>query len=306
MKTILPGWLLFTLCCCQTFAAEEHSNDSQSLTEQLEAAAAKAEGQKYRLRYKFTKGEEIRCRVTHRVTVDTTIESVRQRAHTRSISTKVWKVGRIDAAGNITFVHMISDADMWQKVEGREEVRYNSQTDQSPPRVYEAVADSIGVPLAEVTIDPFGQVTKRVDKTKGHGWGGQLMVPLPPEAVAIGERWYKPQEIVVRHKDGRVRTLKTRQQYQLKSVAGDIAEIQVDTQVLTPLRDPKLKVQIVQRLTHGNIKFDISQGRIVSQKLHFDETVIGFNGPKSIMNYVGRLSEQLLGAGPQQAQTARN
>ncbi len=48
-------------------------------------------------------------------------------------------------------------SDMWQKLTGREEVRYNSRSGQDPPRGFEAIAQSVNVPLATVTMDARGR-----------------------------------------------------------------------------------------------------------------------------------------------------
>jgi hypothetical protein len=278
--------------------ASLHADEAKKpdLAAQLNAAASKAAGEKFTLAYKFHHGETIRYRVEHVVKLDTTIEGVRERATSSSVSTKVWKISSVKADGSATFVHEVADVDMRQKVDNRNEVRYNSRTDETPPLQYERVADSVGVPLAEVTIDKFGAVVARVDKHSSSTWGGQLIAPLPPEAIAIGTKWHKPGEIVVRLPDGRIKRIKHRQEYQLTAVNDGIASINVATQLLTPgvKDDPKVMSQIVQKLLNGTIQFDIAAGRILSQQLSLDETVIGFNGAKSIMTYAGRFTEELL------------
>lgn len=289
--TLLAAALLFGVSSLQ---AEE--TKKPDLAAQLNAAASKAAGEKFTLAYKFKHGEKLSYRVEHVVKVDTTIEGVRERATSSSVSTKVWKISSVKADGSATFVHEVADVDMRQKVDNRNEIRYNSRTDETPPLQYERVADSVGVPLAEVTIDKFGAVVARVDKLANSTWGGQLIAPLPPEAVAVGTKWHKPSEVVVRLPDGRVKRIKQRQEYELVKVEEGIATIRVATQLLTPgvKDDPKVMSQIVQKLLNGTIQFDIAAGRILSQQLSLDETVIGFNGAKSIMTYAGRFTEELL------------
>ncbi len=273
----------------------DDDNESPSLNEKLDAVKKKLTTPAYDLRYKYTASEQVRWKVVHLVTVETKIQGVTQTARTRSVSTKCWKVSRIDEQGNIVFDHLVENVDMWQKVTGRQEIRYNSETDKTPPHSYEHVAESVGVPLATVTIDSHGQVIKRDNAKPQFNPGiGELTVPLPDRAVQMGEEWAVPEEIAVRMPEGTVKRIKTRQLYTLVKVETGVATISLQTQVLTPVDDPKVRSQLVQRLTSGTIKFDVDAGRVLSKQMDLDETVIGFNGADSIMQYLARFTEDLL------------
>ncbi len=303
--------LFFSLAASPMFA------DEANLAENLNAALQKAAGTMYSLAYQFADDETLKYKVEHLVTVETTIEENRQRARSRSVSTKQWDIKDVTDNGNARLIHQVADANMWQQVimyvteDGKQvskerEVRYDSKSEQAPPIQYEKFAATVGKPLSEVVIDKHGQTIEREDKLKGSSWGGQLVVPMPPNPVAVGHKWHKPQEIVVRMEDGRVKRINTRQQYELLKVEGGIAHIAFDTQILTPgiRSQPKVMVQIVQRLTGGHIEFDIDAGRVVRQHLKLDETIIGFNGAKSIMNYTGRFNEELIVPDAEIAKTA--
>lgn len=43
--------------------------------------------------------------------------------------------------------------------------------------------------------------------------------------------------------------------------------------------------QVVQQLSNGIIRFDIDNGHMLSKQLDWDETVIGFQGANSLMEY---------------------
>jgi hypothetical protein len=269
-------------------------DESSRLNEKLDAVKKKLTTPTYDLRYKFTPGEQVRWKVVHLVTVETKIQGVTQTARTRSVSTKCWKVSRIDGPGNIVFDHVVENVDMWQKVTDRQEIRYNSETDKSPPPSYEHVAESVGVSLATVTIDSHGHVIKRDNAKPQFNPGiGELTVPLPDRPVQVGEEWAVPDEIAVRMPEGTVRRIKTRQLYTLVKVETGVATISLQTQVLTPVDEPKVKSQLVQRLTNGTIKFDVDAGRMLSKQMDLDETVIGFNGADSIMQYLARFTEEI-------------
>ena len=52
--------------------------------------------------------------------------------------------------------------------------------------------------------------------------------------------------------------------------------------------------EVKNGLSNGTVKFDLEQGRIISQKFNFDETVLAFNGANSSMKYLAKFTEELL------------
>jgi hypothetical protein len=264
------------------------------------AVAATAEsqpGDMHRLRYQFASGEEVRWRVKHLGTTETTIRGNTQRSQSRSVSTKVWRVTEVDGEGTITFVHSVDQINMWQQISGRPEVRYDSETDATPPPEYMHAAQTVGVPIATVRIAPWGSVLQRDDHPSQANIGlGDIAMPLPEEPVEIGATWFLPNEIRVRREDGQIRRIKTRLVYQLVSVKTGVATISVKTEVLTPVNDPKIQSQLVQQITNGEVKFDLDTGRILSRQIDWDETVVGFSGDDSLMKYLARFTEELMPA----------
>jgi hypothetical protein len=280
--------------------------------------APQAGTKSYKLRYKFKPGETIRWDVEHRVKVRTTIASSSQAdeslastqtAETLSKSVKVWKVQSVDETGNATFVHSVDHVSMWQKYDGRQETHYDSDTDAVPPPGYGDVAKAIGKPLAELTIDPLGAVVKREEKfVQPTPAPENVTLPLPETAVAVGEEWTAPADISVDLPQQNIRKkIKARQLYRLDSVDDGIANIRLETQLLTPVNDPVIESQLVQSKANGTVRFDIAAGRVLSQQSDVDEHVTGFQGPASNMHYVMRFTEKLLpdenraALGPKQA-----
>lgn len=254
--------------------------------------ALSVEGEQHTLAYKFTPGEEVRTRVAQLSTVDTKIKGQVSVAKSRSISTKVWKITAVDGQGNITLENSVADVDMWQSVTGKPEIKYNSLTDKTPPLGYQYVADSIGKPLATLTITPAGKLMERRSGLPQMNTGlGDLAVPLPEGPVKAGDTWETPEDIRLKIDDVNL-TIKVRQFYRLVLVQTGVATISVETQVLTPVRDPKILSQLVQRMQKGTIKFDIDAGRLLHRQMDLDESILGFNGPESHMNYLSRTTEE--------------
>lgn len=285
----LSAFVFGIFCATQLAWSDEPAADSAA---KLDKAKKFALEELYTLRYKFAAGETFRTKVVHLVTVETKIQGTTETAKTRSVSTKLWKITDVAADGNITFQHSVEAVDMWQKMTGRAEISYNSQTDDKAPAEYQAVADSLGKPLATITITPQGKVLDR-DKVQFNGGIGSLAVPLPEQPVKVGQDWFVPYDVPLRLEDKTIKTIKTRQRYTLLKVETGIATISMKTEVLTPVNDPKIQSQLVQRLQDGTIKFDIDAGRIRSKQMDLDETVLGFAGQQSVMQYLARLTEEV-------------
>jgi Family of unknown function (DUF6263) len=280
------------LCCSLANAAD---TKPKSANEKLEAATKKygSDQPTYQLAYKFRPGEEFRTKITHLATVDTKVKGVEETMKSRSVSSKLWKIRKVEPNGNITFTHMIEWVDMWKSLTGRPESKYDSRTDAEVPADYEQVAKSIGVPLATITIDPIGRIVNRESAQNAISSSiGDLTVPFPAQPVKIGDSWHIPQDVTLRDEEGRVKPVQVRQRYTLEKVETGVATIVVKTQVLTPVNDPKLESQLIQRLQSGTVKFDIEAGRIIQRQMDLDETVLGFSGPESSMQYLARYSEE--------------
>ena len=259
----------------------------------------------YKLRYKFKAGEAVRWAVEHRAKVRTTISASTQSddslgntqtAETLSKSVKVWKVQSIDDKGNVTLVHSVEHVSMWQKFDGRQETRYDSDTDATPPVGYDNVAAAVGKPLAELTLDPRGVVVKREElSTQSAPLPENVTLPLPEHAVTVGEEWTMPADITVNVPPQNVtKKIKARQLYRLESVDDGVATVRLETQVLSPVNDPVIELQLAQSKASGTVRFGIAAGRILSQESDVDEHVTGFQGPASNSHYVMRFTEKLL------------
>jgi len=263
------------------------------LAQEPTPAKAASDSELYDLAYKFRPDQTFHTKVVHLVTVETTIRGATQVAKTRSVSTKSWKILKVTDDGKITFVHSVDHVDMWQSVTGRQEVKYNSDTDKTPPPGYELVATSIGIPLATVTMDRHGRVLERKNTHSQFNPGiGELTIPLPQQKVKVGTKWTMPDEVRLKQDNGEVKKIQVQQVYRLQKVETGVATISIETQVITPVNDPKLKSELVQRLQRGTIKFDLDAGRLMHKQMDMSETVLGFNGADSQMEYLARFTEE--------------
>lgn len=257
----------------------------------------------YTLRYKFRPGQTLRWEVIHRAKVKTTVGGTTQTAETVSVSVKAWRIKDVRPDGTTTFEHMVESVDMSQKLTGRQEVRYNSKTDAKAPLGFETIAESVGVPLAVVTMDDRGIVRhrQRLPVKAAASNEGPMTVPLPEKPVAVGDRWSLPAEVEVPLPGGTVKKIKTVQNFTLRDVQSGVATIEVATQILTPIHDPAVEAMLIQRESTGTVRFDIEPGRVLGQQMDVDKRVVGFRGQASSLHYLTRFTEELLPEAPKTA-----
>jgi hypothetical protein len=250
--------------------------------------------QAYLIRYKLQAGERIVSKVAHQSETQTTIAGVSEDSKARTSSVKLWEVSSVDISGNMTFVYSIDKVQMSQSV-GEDSYEYDSESDPEAPDIFAGVAKHVGIPLATITIDARGELVKRDRDFRIPQLGiGELTIPLPSEAVAIGAQWHVPRELRLKTDSGKYKLVKVRELYRLEKVSAGIATISMQTQPLTPVVDPALEAQLLQQLSKGTIKFDLDNGRLVSKRLDWSEKVFGFKGPDSAMRYDASWQEELL------------
>jgi hypothetical protein len=305
LATVLAIGIVVTLfSACVLAARGDERTDNEATAVKPKSVLVDLEKAKdrlapaHRLAYRFTAGEVLRTKVVQLSTVETKIKGTAQTTKLRTVSTRVWRIQTVDADGSITFDHSVEQIEMWNSVEGRQEVHYNSATDKTPPPDFANVAASVGKVLATVKIDPSGRILSRHNAQAQFNPGiGDLTIPFPPadkQPIRAGVAWSIPDELKLPQGDGSIKKIQTQQQFKLEKVEAGVATIAVATQVLTPINDPKLQSQLVQRLQSGTIRFDIDAGRLLHKQLDIDQQVFGFSGPESHMQYLARFTEEPL------------
>jgi hypothetical protein len=274
------------LCCGTILAADEPVAADQ---------VAASKGPTYDLCYKLRTGDILRYDVEHRASIRSTIDESTQAAQTQTNSIKAWKVTDVLPNGEMEFANVVEQVHMVNQLPDRSPTEYDSRHDKTPPPGFEAAASAVGVPLSVVRISPRGKIVQRDIKFPQEATDddGSIVVRLPDEPVAVGATWDEPYELNVQLHSGGTKVLQTRRHYELTDVAHGIATIAVTFQVLSPI-DSHIESQIVQRLMKGTVRFDIEAGRVVSQQMDVDKSILGFAGATSSMHYVMRMQEKLI------------
>jgi hypothetical protein len=263
----------------------------------LKETPAPEGGDTYSLRYRFEPGLVLRSEVTHLSKNSTRINSVLQDASSRTITDKAWLVLEADDAST-TFEYLVESVDLSQQFGNSEEIRYNTREPaEQVPVQFAGAVESVGKIVSTIRIDHRGMVIARSDsKDPPHMGMGDITLPLPENAVAVGATWEIPREMRIDRKDGTSRIVKFRELFKLDKVSAGVATISVRSEPLSPVNDPTEEAQVMQQLSNGMVQFDIDAGRMISKELSWDHQVVGFSGPGSLLEYSSRLEDRVVSA----------
>lgn len=252
-------------------------------------------GPAFTLRYRFSPSETVTYEVTHVAKTKTRLRGSEEVSQVHTISEKVWNFEASTSPEEMTFEHSVSKVELTQQTGEKPELRWKSDSGEAPPIEFEKMAEQIGTPLSTVTINSLGAEVNR-ERHAGTeselGMGG-LTLTMPTEPIAIGQSWNVPREVKARGEAGEVKLMKVREVYTLEKVETGVATISIRSEVLTPIESEAIKAQLVQQLSNGSIRFDIDNGRMLSKQLDWDESVVGFQGANSLMEYRARLTETI-------------
>ena len=289
------GALIVGIAVC-VFAGDRSAWGQTRQNDDLARSTQRAQQkQKYELKYGMQKGDRIQWQVEQIATTDTTMAGYREESSLRSRSVISWTILDVQKNGNIKIQDQLESAVEWQKVGDEEPVRYDSSSDEEVPDIYLSTADKIGRPISTTTIDAHGGIIHREDHIAKVEFGmGRLTLPLPAEPVAIGYQWDTREEFKTRRGDQTIKMVQTRMLYTLRKVENGIATISFRREVLTPIRDPKVKSQIQQKLNQGVMLFDLRRGLLTRKFVQWDEKIQGFEGDDSYLHYVGSYTMTLM------------
>jgi len=253
------------------------------------------EAQKYLLRYQLNTGQNLHYEVTHVAKTKTRIRGAEEVSQVHTVSQRHWEVATADDS-EMTFNHVVDAVEMTQQQGDAEEIRWNSESGEKPPALFKRVSDQIGTTSSTITISPRGDETRRENNigSKASLGMGSLAIAFPEKPIAIGESWSLPRDVKARTEQGEIKVIKIRELYTLKKVKTGVATLSVRSQPLTPLNEESIRAQVVQQMSNGEIRFDLDNGYMISKQLDWDETIVGFQGANSLMEYRARFSERLV------------
>lgn len=266
-------------------------DESETSTSGVEQASPE-----YLLRFKFTTGETLRYQTNEHKTQLAVLQNHKKQDVSKVEQRRVFRVVGLTEEGKAQVTMQF------------EHVRMEQQTDDNPPREFDSAMAMEDVPsefqgfarnlrgaaveyeLASTGIEVSAE---GIESTPDTGTAS-FMIPLPTDPVSAGDTWTIHSEVKVRIAKGVKRTIKLLRSYRLESVDNDIATIRFSTSVLSPVRTPTVKTQLIEATPAGELQFDIKAGRLVQRTIRHNKTVFGMMGANTMLTRKSQTVDRLL------------
>jgi len=263
----------------------------------------------YLLVYKFQADQTVYYEVKHEMMVHTQLGEASETVTNSSTTRKHFRVASVDSEGVAVLDPVIDRVQMSARFGDNESIDWDSTANSPPPPQFQRVAETIGKPLARIKVAANGKLlwvlrldpTRRpADATRRTGSdvpdddpSRNFLVVFPEKPIHIGDSWEDTASVKVAVGRKRHRTIKLRRRYTLKSVTEHVANISVQTTVLTPVNNPEVRAQLIQRTPSGTIVFDLQRGLIVSRELKIDKEEVGIADGRGLMHAKSEHKERL-------------
>lgn len=256
------------------------------------------------LRYKYDVNQVTYYDVLHTMRITTQKNQSSETAQNESHAVKHYRVVAVEPDGSALLELVIDRVRMSAQFGENDPVTFDSEKSEVCPPQFEKVRESVGKPLARVKVTPTGELVNVVrtavpnapaaGETPDNDPSNNFLVPLPKNPLKVGESWSDQIEVKVTVAKGLTRNVAILRRYDLKSVSGNVATIDTVSTVVTPVKDPAINGQLIQRTPSGTIVFDMEAGRIVSYELKTDKTEVGVFEENSSMRAVSSRVEKLV------------
>lgn len=288
------GWALG--CCAVALFAGDGDADS------VPTLVTAGNEPKQVFAYKFTPGFYAHFEVRHQMTVISEANGEIEKVTNESNSRKHFRVVSIDEQGAAVLEPVVDSVFMSAKFGNSDPIVYDSTKDVEAPRQFREVKATIGRPISRVTVTPSGTLQKvsLLEGAPSHLTEGatkndprmNFLVVFPAEPIGVGATWRErfTAEVVVGQNLKQPVILQ--RQYDVTSIEGTVATLKVRTSVITPLSNPQVEAQLMQRKPAGTIQFDLSRGLLLSQTTAASEQVVGAFGPKTSVQATSETKEK--------------
>lgn len=244
------------------------------------------------LAYRFETGAFSNYEVVNKQMITTQFKEYVETVTNETTARKQFRVVSVDDAGNATLEPVVQRVVMSAKFGSADPIVCDSDKPEDAPGQFKDVLKTVNKPIARVQVTSSGEmlkVTLMDGAPDGMTAADSLNDPrlnfltvLPKEPVGVGASWKDRFSVPVTLGEGRLTQPVTLQRtYEVTKLENGVATISLKTTVITPVADPKIEVQLMQRALVGTLEFDTTRGCVLSQRTMASKVVVGAFGPES-------------------------
>jgi hypothetical protein len=248
----------------------------------------------YRLAYKFRANEDVHLPLSVDAKIQLKKGPIEQISSNHSMVDRHFHVASVGADGSAVVELFIDNVELSYSFNNGTPVVFNAKTKGSQPPGFQGVQNCLGprgrihfsnqgvvLPLQGAILDPSGDPSE------------SFLDLLPTRPVHIGDEWSDDFKVKLAVDRNLTQKVTLRRRYTLQSVKGNIATIGLRIVEITPVQDPQLRAQLVQRTPEGTITFDIERGVTTSRELTCSRTETGFMSGEGMIAATTHIKETL-------------
>ncbi len=252
---------------------------------------------KYQLNYQFKAGEFVHYQVSDTSSFTTQKDAVKETAKNQTTAWRQYRVVSVDESGEAVLELMIDRVQMQTQFDEHPPIVFDSADPKLQPERFRYILKTVGRPMSRIRVNQQGELLKvqtffgkQPEQTDPNL---SFLVVFPKEPIAINETWKQNLEVEVPVTKTLKEKVKLLRLYTLKSVENDQATIALTTILISKIRDPAIKVRLMQQTPTGTILFDMKRHLLISRKLNTDDQVIGAFGAGTLVKAMSIRSETL-------------
>ncbi|MEZ6126592.1 MAG: hypothetical protein R3C49_26005 [Planctomycetaceae bacterium] len=295
--------MIVWLCLLLPIATDAADRTTASETRPADAVPVSSEetpstGVKYHLRYQFHPNEKLRYQLDQQMIQKATADFGEKKDRSVIQQRRVYSISDVTDDGTATASMQFESVRMELQTDDQDPEIFHSgmKAEDVPKRFYHTArslkseAPTYTLPPSGIPVDSEGFLQASESNQAG------FMFPLPVDDVGIGESWTARMNVRVRIAEGTFRQVVLLRSHRLVKVENDVATISFSTSIVSSVKTPAERVQLLQATPQGEITFDISRGRLLSKEFRYDSTVPGAFGSNTMLTVVGKSIEKLIEA----------
>jgi hypothetical protein len=246
--------------------------------------------------FRWQKGQVLTYKAEHKTNVEEVAEGSKIVSWSKLTVVKRWLVVDVDDKGSAT-LHLSLAAMRNEQTRPNGEVLLFDSADpnKGTPELKEQMSKFIGQTLAVLRIDIQGRILEvKQGSASRYEAEPPFVVVFPAVPAKEGLSWLRPFNVTLDPPYGTGEKFPAVQKYQCTKIAGGKAMLVVANQFKSMPESVKDHVPLIQKLTEGQVTFDLQAGRLLDAQLNIDRTLMNHQGAGSTYRFQSWFTEQLI------------